>query len=191
MSGARTALILGMAGLLLVSSGHAQLGGLFSANGRIRRAVVPIYMGRNPEPSMILRAESIYKDYERKAFFRIGALPVKVAEGVSFEIRDIESVTNSLALLDRWLSPRAAERLELRQAAFQIGTAAPNRLQAGRVRVRQAGRWELDGGVHLQIGTNGVHASSATLQVAGSQTGTLVMDTRPPWTTNIFSIAKS
>ncbi len=191
MSRVRKALILGMTGLLLVSSGYAQLGGLSSANGRIRRAVVPIYMGRNPEPSMIIRADSIYKDYQRKAFFRIGVLPIKVAEGVSLEIRDIESATNSLALLDRWISPRAAERLELRQAAIQIETAVTNRLEAGRVRVRREGEWELAGGVHFQFGTNGVHAVRATLQVAGSQTGTLVMDTTPLWSTNIFSIAKA
>lgn len=186
------ALLSGMTSLLLVPSAQAQfMGDLLSGNVWARGALITIYQGTEPKPSMIVRANTIFRDYQRKSFFRIGVLPIGVMEGVTFDVRHVESITNSLAQLDHWLGPRAANRLELRQVTIQISATVTNRLQAGRIHVLPGGKWELADDVRLQVGTNQMQAARATLQVAGERTGTLVMGTTPPWTTNFFALAKS
>jgi hypothetical protein len=186
------ALFSGMTGLLLGSSAYAQfLGDPLLGNVWARGAKITIYQGTEQQPSMIVRANTIFRDYQRKSFFRIGVLPIGVMEGVTLEVRDVESITNSLAQLDHWLGPRAGSRLELRQVTIQIAATVTNRLQAGRIHVLPGGKWELVDDVRLQVGTNQMQAAHATLQVAGERTGTLVMATTPPWTTNILALSKS
>ena len=174
--------------LLLLSTGQAQLGsGFLSGNWKARNVVIPFYTGTEQQPSVVFRAERIYTDYQRKGFFRIGALPVGVMEGVTFEVRSIESLTNSLVQLHRWLGPQAAKRLELRRASIQIAQTATDCLQVGRVHVAPGGKWELLDGVSYSAGTNQLRARSATLQVVGERTGQLVMATSPPLTKNLFA----
>jgi hypothetical protein len=192
MNAVTKALLSGMTSLLLVSSAQAQfVGDPLSGNVLARGAVITIYQGTEQKPSMIVRANTIFRDYQRKSFFRIGVLPIGVMEGVTFDVRHVESITNSLAQLDHWLGPRAASRLELRQVTIQITATVTNRLQAGRIHVLPGGKWELADDVRLQVGTNQMQAARATLQVAGEGTGTLVMATTPSWTTNFFALTKS
>lgn len=159
---------------------------LLSGRMKARGVVVPFFAGQEQTPSMIMRADRIYTDYERKGFFRIGILPIGVMEGVTFEILHPESATNSLAQLHRWLGPQAAKRLEFRKVNFLPFAGSTNHLASGRVRFVPGGRWELLDGVHLFSGTNQVEARHATLQVAGKQTGQLIMATDPPFTNNLF-----
>jgi hypothetical protein len=140
-----------------------------------------------PQPAAVMRAGRIYTDYQRKGFFRIGVLPIAVMEDVTFELRQVESFTNSLVQLHRWLGPQAAGRLELRRVTIQIATTVANRLQAGRVRVLPSGQWELLNGACRSVGTNEVRAARATLQIAGDQAGQLVITTVPPLTNSLFA----
>jgi len=158
------------------------LSGRFKAHG----VVTAFYEKMEQTPSMIVRADDIYTDYERKGFFRIGILPVGVMEGVTFELHHPESLTNSLAQMRGWLGSQAAKRMEFRKVSFLTFAGETNRLESGRARFSSGGRWELLDGVRLISGTNQVAAAHATLQVAGKQTGQLVLATDPPCTNNLF-----
>lgn len=178
--------------LLTGLSMQAQSGGdLFSGSWKARDVVIPFFMAPEQEPSLVLRVEKIYTDYERRGFFRIGVLPVGVMEGVTFDVRQVASITNSLARLHRWLGPGAANRLEFRQVSLQIAGTVTKRLRAGRIQVLPGGKWELLDGVSFSEGTHNVQAAHATLQIAGEQTGTLVMAGTLPWTNNIFAFTPS
>jgi hypothetical protein len=180
-------LLAGSIGLYFVLPASGQfasdlLSGRFKAQG----VVTAFYEGAEQTPSMVVRADAIYTDYERKGFFRIGLLPVGIMEGVTFELHHPESFTNSLAQMRGWLGSQAAKRMEFRKVSFLTFAGETNRLESGRARFSSGGRWELLDGVRLLSGTNQVAAPHATLQVAGKQTGQLVMATDPPCTNNLF-----
>jgi hypothetical protein len=70
--------------------------GVSSAHGEVvfvagKRATIPIFVREQPRPVLIIRIDSIFKDYQRKGFFRIGLLPQWVAEGVTLEFRECAS----------------------------------------------------------------------------------------------------
>ena len=54
----------------------------------ITKVVVPIYLKFESEPVAIFRAERFSSDYQTEGFFRIGALPLTVAEDLSVELED-------------------------------------------------------------------------------------------------------
>jgi hypothetical protein len=171
---------------------HAQfasdfLSGRFKAHG----VVAPFYNGMEQTPSMVVRADAIYTDYERKAFFRIGVLPLGVMEGVTFELHRPESLTNCLANMHRWVGAQAAKRFEFRKVNFLTFEEGTNRLESGRARFTSDGKWELLDGVRFLSGTNQMAAPRATLQIAGEHTGQLIWATDPPSTNNLFACTKS
>lgn len=181
-------LLAGVVSLLVVSTGHAQFWANHLPGGwKAKGVVIPFYIGTDPQPTVIFRVERIYTDHQRKGFFRIGALPIAVMEGVTLEIRSLDSLTNSLVQLHQWLGPQAANRLELRRATIHITMTATNHLQVGRVHVAPGGKWALLDGVCYSAGTNQIQATSGTLQVAGEHTGELVMATLPPLIKNLFA----
>ena len=176
---------------LLCANAKAQFASdLLSGRFKARGVVTAFYERTELTPSMIVRADDIYTDYERKGFFRIGILPVGVMEGVTFELHHPESLTNSLAQMRDWLGSQAAKRLEFRKVNFMTFAGVTNRLESGRARFISGGRWELLDGVRLLSGTNQLAAPRATLQVAGNQCGQLVMATDPPLTNNLFVLTE-
>lgn len=188
MNKALKVLFIGMTSLLLVSSAQAQFASdFFSDNSGIRGAVIPIYLGKEQQPSMVVRFDKIYKDYQTKGFFRIGALPIGVVENATFEVRHIDSITNSLAQLSRWIGPQTANRLEFRKVTIQIDGSVTNRLQAGRIHVLPGEKWEMVDGVYFQSGTNQMRAARAILQIAGANAGNLSMASTPSCGTNLFA----
>jgi len=175
-------------GLFLISSPSTQFAGeLFSGVAEARRLVTSFYSETEMTPSMVVRADRIYTDYQRKGFFRIGVLPIGVMEGVTFEVHRSQTVTNSLARLHEWLGSQAAKRLEFRKVSFLTFAGGTNRLESGSARVISDGKWELLDGVRLISGTNQVEAARATLQVAGEKTGQLIIATTPPLTNSLFA----
>lgn len=160
---------------------------LLSGRTRADGVVVPFYDVMDQTPSMVLRADAIYTDYERKGFFRIGVLPLGVMEGVTFELRRPTSLTNSLANMRRWVGAQAAKRFEFRKVNFLVFEGGTNHLESGRARFSSDGSWELLDGVRFHSGTNQVAAPRATLQIAGEHTGQFVMTTDPPYTNNLFA----
>ncbi len=162
------------------------LSGRFKAHG----IVTAFYEAKEHTPSMIVRADDIYTDYERKGFFRIGILPVGVMEGVTIELHHPESLTNSFAALHTWVGAQAAKRFEFRKVKFLTFEGGTNRLESGRARLISNGKWALLDGVRFLSGTNQVTAPRATLQIAGEDTGRLILATLPPYTNNLFTCSE-
>lgn len=184
-------LIVGSIGLCLLLPASGQFApDLRSGGFHAQGVTMSFYEGAELTPSMVVRADDIYTDYERKGFFRIGILPVGVMEGITFELHHPTYLTNSLAQMRGWPGSQAAKRLEFRKVTFVIFTGGTNRLESGRARFISGGRWELLDGVRLLVGTNQVVAPRATLQVAGKKSGQLVMATDPPSTNNLFILTE-
>jgi hypothetical protein len=135
---------------------------------------------------MVVRLDRVYTDYQSKGFFRIGLLPIGVMEGVTFQLRHPDSVTNALAQMHQWLGAGAAKRLELRRVKFLVPAPVNARLESGRAQVAPGGKLELFDGVSFASGTNQMRAARGVLQITGEQAGQLVMETAPPWTNNLF-----
>jgi hypothetical protein len=148
--------------------------------------VVHLYSGSSAGPATVIRLDKVYKGYESKGFYRIGVLPIGIMQGITFELHDPDSVTNSLAQLHQWLTPRGGKRLELRRLSLLVSAPVTNRLETGRAQVVFEDRLALLDGVSFVSGTNQIQAPRGMLQVSGAQAGQLVLATTPPWTNNLF-----
>jgi hypothetical protein len=121
-----------------------------------------------------IHADRIFADYERRGFFRIGLLPVPVAENVQIQIKSADCLTNDLFALHSWDQPGVgARRFEFRNLEISFFGEEQPRLRAATARVGQNGTIELSivslpGSVEHQI-----PIPHATLQVAGCSAGWL------------------
>ena len=106
--------------------------------------------------------DKVYTEYEKRGFFHIGALPVAVLEGVTYEVKDAEKAAKNLARLPSWLGGDAGKHVELR--GVKLVASPTHRLEGGRLLFLDNNRWELAGGVRLISGTNEFRAASATLR---------------------------
>ena len=158
--------------------------------GRVKTQgiVISLYEPGQLKPSVTVKAERVYTDYERKGFFRLGILPLGVMENVVFEICRTGPTTNHLIQLHEWIGAPAARRLELRTVRFLAAEGCTNRLDCGRVRIGPAGRWELSDGVRFLSGTNQIEAVHATLQVSGEQAGQINLASTPARRVNLFAV---
>jgi len=135
----------------------------------------------------VLRVDHVETDYEVHGFFRIGALPIVVLDGFTYEIKNPVPAARNLAELPGWLGGDVARHVELRNIKF---VASPeSRLESSRIRFVDGDRWELTGNVRLTSGTNVFRAERASLRVAGAGAGEIVLHTSPP-TTNTFLFDK-
>jgi hypothetical protein len=153
-------------------------GEVLPPGGGAKGVVVPLYVAGQAEPAAVLRIEKVYTDFQRRGFFRIGLLPMLVAEGVEVELRSQEHILAALKQVGDYLQRRGrATTLELRRVVIELpGRSAP-RLEAGRVRFRPEGSWELAGGVRWRGASAEVQASSGTFCPAGDRAGQLLMAT--------------
>lgn len=158
-------------------------GGQFQAQG----VSVPFYVGVATEPAAVAYVASMHTDYERKGFFRIGLLPVGILEGVTLEIRNPQRTAEALEQMRLWAKSSGARRIELRQVKFRMTGAAGVSLEAGRAWFRPDNRLEFSEGVRLEQGTNRIHAAHATLEILGTNSGRLVLDSIRPLTNNLFA----
>jgi hypothetical protein len=172
-----------LGGVLLLPAQGQSVADWLPAGLGMRHAAIPIYSDPDQKLSMVVRVDQTYTEYEKRGFFRIGALPVAVLEGVTFEIKDPAPAAKSLARLRGLLGAEAGNHVELRQVKFVVSPGSS--LEGGRVLFLGDDRWELVNGVRLVSGTNEMRAEKATLQVAGEQAGQVILQTTPP-TTNTF-----
>jgi hypothetical protein len=149
----------------------------------MQHAVIPVYTEPEKNLSALVHVDKAYTDYEKRGFFHIGALPVAVLEGVTFEARDPAPAAQNLARLASWLGVDAGRHVELRRVKFAASPVSS--LEADRVVLAGRDQWELLGGVRLVSGANETRAEKATLQVAGANAGQLILQTTPP-STNTF-----
>ncbi|MGA2747791.1 MAG: hypothetical protein ABSG59_03365 [Verrucomicrobiota bacterium] len=171
------------AACLLFAQGQAQTLAELLQNGySLQHAVIPLYSETDRQLSTVVHVDKAFLDYQRKGFFRIGILPMGALEGVTFEVRNAASAPRTLHQLGRWLGGGDGSRVELRQVKFLYQT---NSLEAGRVQVRSADRWDLFDGVRMVCGGAERRASRATLEISGQRAGQVVLDAAPD-STNAF-----
>lgn len=123
-------------------------------------------------PVAKVHAGRIFTDYEAHGFFRIGLLPMPVAENVKIQISSVERLTNALCALQEWHKASAGlRRLELRNVEISIFGETALRLRAARARVGNESTLELfDVSLPGQPGPPLTIAKGA-LQIAGNSAG--------------------
>jgi len=181
----RTIIFIGSC-LHLPATGQS-LSDLLSGKVNTRGLNVSFYDPGQMKPSVNVRVDRLYTDYERKGFFRLGILPLGVMENVLIETDRTGQTTNRLVQLHEWIGSTAARRLELRRVTFMVPDGCTNRLECGRARIGSAGRWELLDGVRFFSGTNQIESVRATLQVSGEQAGQIDLAGTASRSFNLFS----
>lgn len=142
----------------------------------IRDVTIPYYSRGGSSPAAVVRIKRLFTDYQRRGFFRIGLLPMLVAEGVRIEILQPEETLAALQGAQKWLHSRAARKgLEWRDVQFHFQTEAAPRLEATRLQLSDDGAWRLTDGVVFRLGTNEWRQLEAILQVTGPKAGELLM----------------
>lgn len=121
-----------------------------------------------------VHAARIFTDYERRGFFRIGLLPIPVAEDVQVQIQSADCLTNALFALRSWNQPSVGvRRLELRNLEIKLFGEKQSRLRAVTARVGQNGTVELSTVSVFGIAGQQASIPKAILQIAGSSAGCL------------------
>lgn len=135
---------------------------------------VTSYEYKGLSPVVIIHAARIFTDYERHGFFRIGVLPIPVAENVQIQIQSADCLTNALFALHSWDDPSAGvKRLELRTIKIEVFGDKQPRLTAVSARIGQNGNLELSAVSLSNAAGPQVSIPKATLQIAGSSAGWL------------------
>ncbi len=178
----------GGAWLLIAATGQGQLLDL-QPHHPIKGVVVPFYTQGRPDAVAVLRAESISMEFERHGFFRIGTLPLVVAEGVTLELRRGSDFREAHNRVHDWLEAlKRSGHLELRRFCVKDAQDSSFVLRIGRLRPTQLGQWQLTDGIQWQSSTNQRSASRGVLHLRGPQAGQLVLEsTNQPLSISLFS----
>jgi hypothetical protein len=185
------ALLVGAAFLLGLAVFQVDLRGqsdLIPNHSKLKGVVLPVYLDFGSKPAALLRAKAIYPDHQRRAFFRIGVLPMLVAEDVTVEVCDPERAAAALAGLRDGLKPHAhGAAIELRRVAFQFPAEPAPRLKAATLRLQDNGQWQLLD-FTLQSPTNAPRIPRGRLQITGDHAGRVTWETAGgPAAFNLFT----
>ena len=175
-------------GLCFTLAAKAQsLADLLTGQVKTQGVVISLYEPGQLKPSLKVKADRVFTDYERKGFFRLGVFPLGVMENVVFEICQTGPTTNRLIQLHDWVGAPVAKRLEFRNVTFVAADGCTNRLECGRARIGPGGQLELLDGVRFLSGPDQIEAVRATLQVSGELAGQIDLTCTPPRTVNLFA----
>jgi hypothetical protein len=121
-----------------------------------------------------VHAARVFVDYEPWGFFRIGLLPMLVAENVQVKIQSAECLTNALADLRSWHRPASGYRqLELRNLEITMNGENQPRLRAAVARIGPDGTVKLSTVAVRTAAGQEVSLLKATLQIFGPSAGRL------------------
>jgi hypothetical protein len=144
---------------------------------KARGVTIPYYHGEPPRLGAMFRVERVFTDYQRKGFFRIGLLPFLAAEGVTMDVRDPAVMAESLGALRKWAGAGERKQLvELRRVRIVFPASLGRSVESGKIRLDDDGRWTLEGGVAVALGSGRIEAARASLQVAGPDAGRLTWE---------------
>jgi hypothetical protein len=141
---------------------------------RAQEVQIAAFGSNDSSPVAKVHADRIFTDYEHHGFFRIGLLPILVAENIKIQIYSATCLTNALFALRQWhQSSVGARRLELCNLEVVIVGETHPRLMASRARIGNDNILEL-----FEVSLTGpegqpVSISKATLQIAGRSAGRL------------------
>jgi hypothetical protein len=132
------------------------------------------YSSKDSSPVAKICADQMFIDYERHGFFRIGLLPILVAENTKIQIYSAACLTNALFALRQGLqSSPAARHLELRNLEVSIIGENKPRLLASRARIGNDNTLDLFNVSLTSPEGQVVSIPKATLQIAGGSAGKL------------------
>lgn len=150
---------------------------------------MPFYSGHDLKPVAVVRVERICREYKRHGFFRIGLLPQVIAEGVIFEVRRPDQMTNVLRELpSRLFAIHNEGAVEIRGMTLRSEGDLTPLLYARSLLFNQAGHWQLRDGILSKAGMAPIPFARATLEPTGPATGRFCCATANSTVTlNLFS----
>ena len=162
--------------LLAVSPGGGSAS-IFEADD----VVVSFHPDGKNQSELVLRMGKVRRSFERRGFFRIGALPMLAIQDVSIEFQKTQDQRAALDLVSRHISRYAGKdqlKVNLEAVALRFPGEPEPRLRANSVRLGSSGYWELSDNVQLVFEGKSVRARKAQLQVAGEKPGRLILHQR-------------
>ena len=140
---------------------------------------VPIYESHNPMPVAVLRAGKIYSDFEKVGFFRIGTLPLGVAENVSVELRDTFRLPETLNALGVRFAPAGGGKrgIEARNFSLTFRGETQGTLKARVVRLDKSAEWKIDDGALTFPHSRPVQFRCGTFIMQGIEAGVIKFET--------------
>jgi hypothetical protein len=175
-----TWLLAGVLAFGILQTPHARAA---AASGlEVSNGMCLLYCGEGQRPAAMVRVSAVKRDYETRGFFRLGVLPLEVAQGVVIEVYDRHSVAKCLSQCKRVLFGRGAKRTEVRQLELLVVGTTTNRVTCARARLESPEQWVLLGAVTVESGRGSIVAERGHLHVTGERAGELNLDLSPPRT---------
>jgi hypothetical protein len=171
----RFSLLAALAGAMLITARAS----LLDSPVELKGVAVPVYLDSRPEPAAILRADRIFRDYQRRGFFRIGVLPLVVFEGLNLEIREPERLSAALSAVSGQFAVKdnVKKAVEGREFTLRLGQEGDGQLRARRVRLEDGTVWRLQEGSVERAGAAAIAFRRATLTITGARAGELTCET--------------
>lgn len=133
-----------------------------------------LYPENGVNPLAVIQVGHLYVDYERRGFFRIGLLPIPVAENVQIRIESADCLTNAILTLRSWNQPSVgARRFALRNIDIGLLDDKQPRLSAASAHIGPDGTLELTKVSLFNASGQPKSIPKAILQVSGSAAGWL------------------
>lgn len=152
----------------------------------ITKVEVPVYEKLYPLPVAVLRAEKFFGDYQTRAFFRIGALPLSVGEDLSIELKDAFRLPAALNALGVRFAPEGGggRGIEGRNFSLTFSGEKGGSLRARSVRLDNPTEWTMETGVLTMPHSAPVHFQRGTLSMQGPEAGMIRCQT----TNGVFQV---
>lgn len=135
---------------------------------------IPIYQAGRSEPTAIVTIQRIHKDHQRHGFFRIGALPLWIAENVQIQLLNQQPEEQLLSALSRALRTRSGDlqrSVEIRRLQISFSNEGEPRLCAGHVSIAENGSWQLSDQVQLRTPSETLRCDRATISKSEAASG--------------------
>jgi hypothetical protein len=132
-----------------------------------------------------MRVNRVYQGYQRKGFFRIGALPTGIVEGVELDLYAPEAIGRALRQCERLPSGGALEIQNLTVSACGLST---NFLSCRYARPLTRHSWQLEGKVRFTHGLQSQTGERGLLFVDWPGGPLIVFPGAEPGTNHLFAI---
>lgn len=148
-------------------------------NIKVRGLTVPIYLPGDSQSVGVIRVEKVFKDSQRRGFFRIGLFPVAVLENVRCQVnrpQDAAAILSEVSGVTRLV--RDTKGVEIRGIELRLAEADQPAVEARTAKPSPGGAWSLTGGVKLRVGSQVAQIQSASLCVTRTNEVTIIWNSR-------------
>lgn len=170
-----------MVAIFALNGAAALLNEFFQHGANVARVEIPIYLQTEHnsaatkfEAAGAIQIEKFGKDFQRRGFFRIGAMPLLVLDGLTIEILDVCRADEALVKANENLRARmkSSASVEGRRFTLVFSNGQKATVKAAVMRFLSEEQWTLENGVVETEGHRHVF-NTALLKVHGDQTGQL------------------